>query len=141
MWQKKMRVPGAIVLLCVLAACNDDGTPTGPTTPPAPPTEAVFEGNITRNGAASHDFTPAAGGVVTATLRSLGGPEGLVVGFALGNWFAGACSLVFANDNATEGAVLTGTLSQSGPLCVRIADGGNIEPGLSVPYAIEVVHP
>lgn len=135
-----VRVLGVVLLACALAAC-DDGSPTGPTTPPGPPVTVPFSGTIVRSGAATHDFTPAVGGVVTATLTALGGGEGLVVGFALGNWFASACSLVFANDNATTGAVLTGTLSQSGPLCVRIYDVGNIAADVSIPYTIEVVHP
>ncbi len=137
---RRMRVLGAVVLLCALAAC-DDGTPTGPTTPQGPPTTVVFEGTIGRNGAASHDFTPTRGGSLTATLTSLGGPEGLEVVFALGNWFGNACSIVFANDRATRGSVLPAQLPQGGPLCVRIADGGNIQAGTIVPYTIEVVHP
>lgn len=136
-----VRVAGVILLACVLTACDDE-TPTGPTTPPGPPTTVVFSGTIARNGSASHEFTPRAGGVVTATLTALGGGSEQAIGFAIGNWFASACSLVFANDRATTGAVLSGTLSQSGPLCVRVADAGDqIPAGTSVAYTIEVVHP
>jgi hypothetical protein len=136
----RMRLLGAVVLVGALAAC-DDTSPIGPTQPPGPPTTVEFSGELTRNGGASYEFTPQFGGTVTATLRDLDGDEELVVGFALGNWFGGACSLVLANDSATQGFTLTGTLTQGGPLCVRIYDVGNIEGEASIPYTIEVVHP
>lgn len=135
-----IRVLGVVLLACTLAAC-DDGSPTGPTTPPQDPVTVEYSGAITRGGAATHDFAPSAGGTVTATITALDGGEDFAVGFALGNWFASACSLVLANDNAANGAVLSGTLSQAGPLCVRIYDVGHIEAGVSIPYTIEVVHP
>jgi hypothetical protein len=135
----KMRVLGAVVLLFALAAC-DEGTPFSPT-PPGPPTTVEFSGELSRGSVAVRDFTPQFGGTVTATLTSLPGNEDFVVSFALGNWFGGACSLVFANDSARQGAVLTGTLSQGGPLCVRIAEVGHIPEGATVPFTIEVVHP
>ncbi len=127
------------ILACALAACNGD-SPTAPT-PPGPPVTTPFSGTLTQNSAATHGFSPSAGGVVTATLTALGGGEGLVVGFSLGNQFGTVCSIVLANDNAAGGAVLSGTLTQAGPLCVRVYDVGNIQAGVTVPYAIEVVHP
>jgi hypothetical protein len=141
MWQvKQIRVLGAIVLLGALTACNDS-SPTTPT-PSVPPTTRVFEGNLTRNGATAHDFTPERGGTITATLTTLGGPDGLEVGLGIGNWFAGACSIIFANDRATRGFTLSSQLPQGGPLCVRIYDAAEqIPAGTSVGYAIEVVHP
>lgn len=134
------RVLAAAVLLCALTAC-DDSSPIAPTQPPGPPTTVTFSGELTRSGAASYDFTPLFGGAVTATITELDGDEELVVGLALGNWFGGACSLVLANDNARGGAVLTGTLTQGGPLCVRIYDVGSVSEGARIPYTIEVVHP
>jgi len=136
-----LRVLAAVILTGALVAC-DDTTPTGPTTPGRDPVTVTFSGTLARNGAAAHEFTPAAGGTVTATLTALGGGEEQTIGLALGNWFSGACSLVFANDDAKIGAVLTGTLNQSGPLCVRISDvGDRIASGVTLEYTIQVVHP
>ena len=122
-----------------LAACDDDD-PITPPTRPDPVTE-TFSGSITRNGADSKPFTVAASGTVTATLKTIGDDNTLVVGFMLGNWINSACSVVVANDAATGGSVLTGTMSSAGTLCLRVYDVGNVAAGISVPYSVEVVHP
>jgi hypothetical protein len=120
------------------AACDED--PITPPTAPDPVTETV-SGSITRNGAESKPFTVSSAGSVTATLKTIGADNTLVVGFMLGNWVNNSCSVVVANDAATGGAVLTGTMSGPGTLCVRMYDVGNVPAGASVPYSVEVVHP
>ena len=134
------RLLGILLLASLVAACDDE-TPTAPT--PVVPVTDTFTGSIGQNGARIHDFAVSTGGAVTATLRSIGADNTLVVGFSLGTWNATAssCSIVLANERATGGAVLTGTMSALGTLCVRIADVGNIVPGTTAAYSIEVVHP
>ena len=130
----------AIVLLaCLAAACDDDAPPT-PIAPVLPRTE-TFTGFVTQNGAATHNFDAGAGGAVTALLRDVGSDSTLVVSFALGTWTGSACSIVLANDAATSGAVLNGTMTGIGTLCARISDVGNVPSGPGVSYTIEVVHP
>ena len=134
----KIRLLPVLFLVCGLAACDDE-TPTAPT--PRDPVTTPFSGTVTQNGAATHTLTTSAGGLVTATLTTLGGPEGQVIGFSLGNVIGSACSVVLANDNARAGAVLSGTLSGTTNLCVRMYDPGTVETGRIVSYTVEVVHP
>jgi len=130
----------AIVLLaCFVAACDDD-TPTIPT-PIVTTVTQTFTGVVTQNGASSHNFDVGGAGAVVATLKAIGTDNTLVVSFALGTWTGTACSLVLANDAATGGAVLTGTMTGVGTLCARVGDVGNVAAGNGAEYTIEVVHP
>ena len=136
------RLLGLLLLTALVAACDDENTPTTPTPTPDPVTR-TFSGTVARNGAATHDFAVSGGGQVRATLQQIGPDSGLVAGFALGNWNATAssCSVVLSNDAATTGAVLQGTVTAAGTLCVRIFDVGNIPAGTPAPYTVQVVHP
>ena len=122
-----------------LSACDEED-PVTPPTAPDPVTETI-SGSITRNGAESKPFTVSAGGAVTATLKTIGADNTLVVGFSLGEWIANACVIRYANDAATAGAVIPATMSAAGTLCVRVYDVGNVPADASVPFSVEVVHP
>lgn len=130
------------ILLCsVLAlatACDSDDTPVTPTQP-APTTTDTFSGTLNQNGAVTNPFTTAASGTLTATLKSVGPVETTAIGLSLGTWNGTACQVVVANDNATQGAIVTGTVSSAGNFCVRIYDIGKIEQTVS--FTVEVVHP
>ncbi len=130
----------AIVLLAGLAVACDDEITTTPITPTLPKTE-TFTGVVTQNGAATHNFEVGGGGAVTAVLKTIGADNTLVVSFALGTWTGSACSIILANDGATGGAILNGTMTGIGTLCTRVSDVGNVASGAEVPYTIEVVHP
>ena len=133
------RVLAILILACAAAACDDD-TATTPTTPTDPKTE-TFSGTVVQNGARTHNFDVGGTGTVTATLKSIGADNTLIVSFALGTWTGSACSVVLANDAATGGAVLSGTMTGIGTLCARVGDVGNIAAGPGASYTIEVVHP
>jgi hypothetical protein len=122
----------------VVAGCDDDITTT-PITPTLPVTE-TFSGQVEQNGATTHNFDVSRGGAVVATLKTVGDDNTLVVSFSLGTWTGAACSVVLANDAATGGAILTGTMTGTGTLCARVSDVGNIGTA-PVPYTIEVLHP
>ena len=96
---------------------------------------------MTQNGAATHNFDVGSSGSVTALLKTIGSDNTVVVSFALGTWTGSACSIVLANDGATGGAILNGTMTGIGTLCARVSDVGNLAAGAEVPYTIEVVHP
>ena len=132
------RLFAILLLVCGAAGCDDD-TPTTPT-PPAVSVTDTFNGTIGQGGSATHNFSTASSGAVTATLKSVGTDNTLVVSFALGTWTGSACSLVLANDAATGGAILSGTMTGQGTLCARIGDVGNIGTA-AIAYSIEVVHP
>jgi hypothetical protein len=131
-----------LLLACTLAGCDDEpDLPTNPTLPD--PVTDTFSGTITQNGAATHNFAAAAGGAVAATLKTIGTDNTLVVGLSLGNWnsTSSACTIVKANDAATGGSVITGTMTAAGSLCVRIYDVGNVTAASPAAYSVEVVHP
>lgn len=136
----KRHMLGVLLLALAAAACDDD---VAPTTPTPDPTTVTFSGAVTPNGARTHEFATAAGGTVTATLTRVAGPEGATIGFSLGTWNAGAsrCSVVLANDEAAQGAVLSGTMSGIGDLCLRMYDAGSLAAGSAIEYTVEVVHP
>jgi len=129
-----------VLLACLAAACDDNISTPSPITPILPRTE-TFTGVVTQNGAATHNFDVGGGGSVTALLKTIGSDNTVVVSFALGTWTGSACSIVLANDGATGGAILNGTMTGIGTLCARVSDVGNLASGAEVPYTIEVVHP
>lgn len=129
-----------VLALATGAAACDDDIPTGPTTPSAPVTE-TFTGRVTSNGAETHSFSTAAGGEVKATLKEVSPDSAQVVGFSLGTWNGTSCLIALANDTASSGAVLTGTMSGIGNLCLRMYDVGNIPAATPAVYTVEVVHP
>jgi hypothetical protein len=128
-----------VALLAVPALACDDEVPTAPT-PPTDPVTETFSGTVAPAGGATHNFSVGGTGTVTATLKAIGSDNALVVGFLLGTWNGTACSVVLRNDNATGDAVLTGTMTAAGNLCVSVYDVGNITAA-AAPYSIEVVHP
>jgi hypothetical protein len=133
------RIFAILLVACGVAGCDDDITTT-PTTPTAPITE-TFTGQVTQSGSSMHNFSTSASGAIVATLKAIGTDNTLVVSFALGTWTGSACSLVLENPAATGGAVLTGTMTGAGTLCVRVGDQGNIPANQPASYTIEVTHP
>lgn len=133
------RLLAILLLACAAAGCDDD-TPTIPTTPTVPVTE-TFTGQVTQSGSSVHNFNTSRGGAIVATLKEIGRDNTLIVSFSLGTWTGSACSLVLENPAATGGAVLTGTMTGAGTLCVRVGDQGNIAGGQPASYTIEVTHP
>lgn len=129
-----------LMLALAAAACEDDSQPPTVPTPPNPVTE-TFSGSITREGASIQNFTVSAAGTITATLKTIGADNTLVVGFDLGNWTGTACSIVLAKADATGGTVLNGTMSASGTLCFRVYDVGNVPANAQAAYSVEITHP
>lgn len=124
-----------VVAVVAMFGCGDDAPPpTAPT--PGPPVANNFTGTITTNGAASHNFTAASAGVLTATLTSLKPNAELVVGFGVGTWNGTVCNVVLARDRAVQSTVIYANVNASGELCVRIYDVATVnEP---TEYAIDV---
>jgi hypothetical protein len=120
------------------AGCSDDDTTT-PTTPTPTTVTESFTGALNKNGAVTFSFSVGATGQVTATLTELAS-SAVPVGLSLGNWNGTTCQIVLANDNAVQGTFVTGNMSATGSLCVRLYDAsGNVEA--AVPFKVDVVHP
>jgi hypothetical protein len=143
-------MPALLPILAFVAllapACNKDSETTTPTTATTTPTTTqssteTYEGSLNKNGAATFSFSASEAGTVVATLTSFGPDATIAVGLSLGNWSGTACSAAIANDTITQGGTVTGTLSTSASLCVRIYDVGNIETEDKIPFTITVVHP
>lgn len=136
-----VRFGSVLLLSLVLVSCGND-TPTTPTNPSAPTTVTeTFSGTVNQNGAVTHTFTTTTSGTVTATLTTLGPDSTFVIGMSLGTWNGATCQIVLANDQSTQGTVITGGVSALGSLCVRAYDVGNITAATPFTYQITVVHP
>ena len=111
-----------------------------PTTPDPVIITETFNGTLTVNGAATHQFFTSATGTVTATLTSLGENPPENVGFSMGTMSGSTCNIVLANDRAVVTSIVTGTVSTlSGALCVRVYDVGKLTG--PVDYTFTVSHP
>jgi hypothetical protein len=124
-------------------ACENENVVDVPTNPTLP-TQITenFTGSIARNGASAHPFVAQQSGSVTAVLSSLTPDSSVQVGFALGTWNSGsACQVTIANDRATQGTVVTGTVTGNGSLCVRIYDSTGTLSNSAANYQIDVTHP
>lgn len=132
---------GIVMLTSVLAVagCDNDVDTTTPTGP-APTITETFSGTIVVNGAATHTFTIAAAGLVSATLTEITPDATVLIGMALGTWNGANCQIVLPKDDAIQGFVLTGQVSGPGTLCARIYDpASRLTEALN--YTITVVHP
>ena len=139
--QRIFRALAAVVLAMAVGACDDEPNLT-PTTPTVIVTD-TFTGAVLQNGATTHSFNVGSTGTVKATLKAIGADNTLVVGFSMGTWIASSnsCSIVLANDTATGGSVLQGTMTGVGSLCVRMYDVGNVIAPAGASYTVEVEHP
>jgi hypothetical protein len=120
------------------SACGSDVVTT-PTTPTPTTVTETFSGTLTQNGGVTHGFTAATAGTITASVTTISPDSTVVIGFSLGTLSANACQISLANDRATQGTVVVGTLGAAGILCVRIYDVGNLVQPES--YEIQVIHP
>jgi hypothetical protein len=130
--------PLAVLFAVATSGCGDDPVEI-PTTPTPPTISETFSGTLTINAAATHQFSSTTAGTVTVTLQAIGPNPETVMGLSLGTWNGNACAIVLANDRATIGVSIVGTVSTVGQLCARVYDIGEfVEP---TDYEIVVVHP
>jgi hypothetical protein len=125
----------------LLAAGCDNGPVITPT-PIGPTVTQTFTGTLTRNGGDTHQFSSLSRGTITATLTSVNPDGALAIGVSLGTWnvTTSSCQIILANDNATVGTALVGSVSGVGDLCLRVYDAkGNVTT--SQDYSVDVVHP
>ncbi len=141
-------IPG-ILLLAVMgtaAGCNKDNNVTTPTTTTTTTTTATttetFSGTLNRNGGVTYPFTAGAGGTITLTLTSVGPDATQAIGMSLGTWTGTACQMVIPSDAATQGTVVTGTVTAAASLCARVYDAaGSIPAAQPVSFTVTIAHP
>jgi len=125
----------------LLVAGCDNGPIVTPT-PIGPSVTQTFTGSLTRNGGDTHQFSSLSRGTITATLTSVNPDSSLAIGVSLGTWniSTSSCQIILANDNATVGTGVTGSVSGVGDLCLRVYDAkGNVTTSQN--YSVDVVHP
>jgi hypothetical protein len=130
-----------LMLALLMTACNSTPATTTSPTPTTPTTfTETFKGVLTKNNQATFPFEVSNPGTVTATLVSVSPDSTIVFGLSLGTWSGTSCTEIIANDQATQGSVITGTLSAAANLCVRAYDSqGNIVNPES--YEVDANHP
>lgn len=117
------------------AACESDVILPSP--PDRVAVTETFAGTLTPNDAETFPF-PSQSGIVTATLMNLVPDSTMTLGLSLGTWNGLSCAIVLANDKATQGITITGSVNSIGNLCVRVYDVGALTDPLT--YEIRVVH-
>ncbi len=133
-------VASALLLAGVFLAsgCNNSSSSSTSTTAPTSTTSvtATYSGNLNQNGAVTFPFT-AQSGAVTATLTTLSDPT-VTIGMALGDWTGLSCVIDITNDATQVGGTVTGSLSATSNVCVRVYDVGNVTTTLS--FTVTVTH-
>jgi len=126
------------VLLATALVCGC-GSSSTPTTPDAPVSVTdTSTGTLTINGATTFPFAVQQTGAVSVTLTTLSDAMA-TVGLSLGTYnVAGACQIIIANDNATQGNTVSGTATSTGNFCARLYDVGKLTA--PVDYQISVTH-
>jgi len=122
----------------VVTACSDSTT-TSTTPTSIVTTTETFTGTLTKNGAVTHQFSVTSRGTVTATLTKVDPDSTVAIGVSLGTWNGTTCQIILANDAATVGNGVLGTVSGVGNLCLRVYDVGKLTTSES--YSVDVVHP
>ena len=129
---------GAVLAAFTLTGCADDTPGPTPTPPPPPTVTDTFTGTLNTNGAFTFPFQVVASGSMTATLTTVS-DTAIAVSLSLGTWNGVTCQIYLANDQALQGAIVTGVASTIGNFCTRISDVGKVVSPID--FTITVVHP
>jgi hypothetical protein len=135
-----------ILLACALAltaaACSGSNATTTTTTPTVTTYANEFTGTLTQNGGQSYPFAVLSAGSVSASLIALSPDTTTLVGLGLGVWDGTACQAVPGvwSDKATQGTVVSGSVTSPGSLCVRIYDSTGALPQPQN-FDLQVQHP
>ena len=141
------RWPFAVLLALVplLGACSEDDNnpvPTGPTTPVDVVTfTEVFEGQLMQDGRSRHLFSLVANGAIAIEVQEVAPLSTLTLGIELGAIDEnGNCAVFGVDDSVRQGEIFLSDEVPAGDFCVTMVDVGNIFPGQTVTYIIEVRH-
>ena len=121
------------------SACGNDEAGPGPTTPTPTPKTETHTSTLSINGAIT--FAPinvTQAGSANATIKTLAPDATAIVGIALGTWSGTTCSIVLANDIASQGSVVSGVVQDAGVLCARVYDVGKLTAPTT--FTIDVTH-
>ena len=134
-----------IALAAAVSGCSNNSSNNNNLTGPTPPiVTETFNGSIGQGGTDVHPFTVNNSGYQLLVGFTTISPASITsLGIGIANWDSSSstCGLnQTQNSTATVGSTaLSGTVG-SGPLCVRVYDGGNVTAGTTVSYTIQVQH-
>jgi hypothetical protein len=135
----------ALALLLVAGGCSKSKKSSSPTTTePAPTVTETFTGSFGLGGTSANPFTNTATGDVTFKLADLQPLTTLTIGMGIGTYDATLsppCTLYSEDTSVRLGDTLLSSGVAAGNYCVQLRDVGNIFPGNTVTYTVEVTHP
>ncbi len=124
-----------------VSSCAATSTPTTPTTTPATTTD-TFSGTIAQLGSATNVFKVSTTGTVTISLTSVSPLSTLALGVAVMTSDGTSCiNNISQNTDARVGTTALVGTATAASYCVKVYDSGNIAPGGSSDFTVQVVHP
>jgi hypothetical protein len=144
-WQRSTMI--AVVALGVtLGACSDDKKkPTDPEPGPEVPTETeTFRGTIPQSGHDCNNFSMANAGDVGMEVVDFEPLSSITMGLTIGQPDPGAsrgCASFATDDSVRIFQTFVSSGLLPGTYCVCLFDVGNIFPGETITYEMEVTHP
>jgi len=123
------------------SACGSGSSPTATPTPTpvsAPLVADTFTGTLAKGGTALHQWTVNITGIVQITLVSLVPQSTISMGLGTGTPGAAGCNVTSAQENFSQGTVITGTMN-AGTYCLVFWDAANAIVGTD-DYKITVTH-
>jgi hypothetical protein len=136
----------ALALLLVASACSKKSKSTTPTTPaePVPTVTETFSGSFGLGQSSVNPFTVTATGDVNLKVTDLEPLTTITVGMGIGTYDATLsppCTLISEDTSVRVGDNLLSSGLVAGSYCVQLRDVGNIFPGQTVTYSVDVTHP
>jgi hypothetical protein len=139
LWRGLLGVTMALALAGV-SSCAASSTPTTPTTTPA--TTDTFSGTVAQLGSVTNVFKVSTAGTVTISLTSVAPLSTLALGVAVMTSDGTSCiNNISQNTDARVGTTALVGTATAASYCVKVYDSGNIAPGGSSDYTVQVVHP
>lgn len=126
--------------------CSDDPAPTAPVEEPmdVPRVTETFTGTFGQGESSNNVFTVSQTGGVELRITKLEPVRTLTVGMGIGNWdesLETPCQVFASDSRVVVNAVLVSLGVTAGEYCVQVRDVGNVFPGATVSYTVQVLHP
>ena len=137
---------GAVLVLVSLACSTKNNNPTEPEAPtdPVELMTQTFKGSLPEREERCHFFTVTADGAITTEITDLKPLVSLTVGLSLGtpaDVDQSICSDIGEDRSARVNETFLSANNLAGEYCTCIFDVGNIFPGETIDYVIDVTHP
>ncbi|HEY2433310.1 MAG TPA: hypothetical protein VGI12_11615 [Vicinamibacterales bacterium] len=129
------------------AGCGSSSSDTSSSTPTTPTPTVItetFNGTVTQNSSTVFNFTVNTNGnSLLAGYTSISPATVTALGLGIGAWDASAqtCGLnQMQNDASRSGSTAITATAAAGAYCVRVYDAGNVGPGVTTSFTVQVQH-